>query len=106
MTLVETIFNILHTTFVWTSEIAGIYLLWIVIHYFASILYAKFCTPSNLFGFILSPMLVITPYCQGFRWIIYTGGNIITNMWTILATWIASKLCSNLLNRNANNKLQ
>jgi hypothetical protein len=31
------------------------------------------------------------------RWVIFNGGNIITNMWLILGTWIASRLCKNVL---------
>jgi hypothetical protein len=80
-------------------EIIGIYLLWIIIHYFSGILYHKFCTPSTILGFLISPFMVLTPYCSGLRWVIFNGGNIITNMWFIFGTWIASKLCKNLLTK-------
>ena len=80
-------------------EIIGIYLLWIVIHHLSGILYHKFCTPSTIIGFIISPFIVLTPYCSGLRWIIFNGGNIITNMWLICGTWFASKLCKNILTK-------
>jgi hypothetical protein len=78
-------------------EIIGIYLIWIIIHHFSGILYHKFCTPSTLLGFLISPFIVLTPYCSALRWVIFNGGNIITNMWIILGTWISSKLCKNIL---------
>ena len=72
---------------------SGIYLLWIVLHYFASHLYIKFCVPQTIFGFFISPFLTATPHCQGLRWVVYNGGNVINNMWVIIGTWI----CSNIL---------
>jgi len=77
-------------------EICGIYLLWICIHYFAGILYVHFCTPSTFIGFITSPLLAVTHECTAIRWIIYTGGNVISNMWIICGTWITSHLLKNI----------
>lgn len=95
--LIKNIYNEFKKYLKITFELLGIYLLWIVIHYFAGILYHKFCTPSTVLGFIISPFIIITPYCSGLRWVIFNGGNIITNMWLILGTWIASRLCKNVL---------
>ena len=71
-----------------------IYLLWIFIHHLAGILYCRYCTPTTLIGLLLSPFMVATPHCVAFRWIIYNGGVVITNMWIILGTWIAAYLLS------------
>ncbi len=76
--------------------VGGIYLLWICLHYFASHLYVKFCVPTTIVGFLLSPFMVATPHCQGLRWIVYNAANMINNMWVIFGTWI----CSTLLNYN------
>uniref|UniRef100_A0A6C0HH38 Uncharacterized protein n=1 Tax=viral metagenome TaxID=1070528 RepID=A0A6C0HH38_9ZZZZ len=73
-------------------ELVGIYVVWICIHYLAGILYSYFCTPATLIGFITSSLLAITPECRALRWIIYNGGNTISDMWIIIGTWIASKL--------------
>jgi len=70
----------------------GIYLTWIILHYFASHLYIKFCVPASFLGFVVSPFLTTTPHCQGLRWIIYNGANTINNMWVIIGTWISSNL--------------
>ena len=78
-------------------EIIGIYLLWIILHYVAGILYCKLCTPTNIVGFIISPFIALTPYCRALRWVIFNGGNIINNMWIVLGTWIATKICKNVL---------
>lgn len=75
-----------------TIRIIFIYFLWIKLHYIASILYTTFCTPNTLYGFIMSPFLIMTPQCQGLRWIIYTGANTINNMWIVLGTYICTKL--------------
>jgi len=77
---------------------SGIYIMWICLHYFASQLYIKFCTPTTIIGFLLSPFLTSTPHCQALRWIIYNGGIIINNMWVILATWV----CANIFVLNTN----
>jgi hypothetical protein len=90
------------TTIKWFFEISGIYLLWITLHYASGILYSKYCTPYSVFGFLASPVLAASPHCRGLRWVISTGGDIIVNMWVIIGTWIAAKLCGNLLNKNQN----
>jgi len=74
-------------------KIAGMYLLWILLHYTASHLYVKLCVPCDLTGFLISPFLTSTPHCQGLRWLIYNGATMINNMWVVLGTWF----CANLL---------
>ena len=91
------------TTVKWIFEISSIYLLWIILHYASGILYSKYCTPDSIFGFLASPILAASPHCRGLRWVISTGGDIIVNMWVVIGTWIAAKLCGNLLN-NKNDK--
>jgi len=91
--------NSVITTVKWTFEISGIYLLWIVLHYASGILYSKYCTPNSIFGFLASPVLAASPHCRGLRWVINTGGDVIVNMWVIIGTWVAAKLCGNLLNK-------
>ena len=71
---------------------SGIYLLWICLHYFSAHLYIKFCVPSTIIGFIMSPFLIMTPHCQGLRWIVYNAANIINNMWILIGAWIYSMI--------------
>jgi len=82
------IVRILHHVF----NAVGIYLLWIVLHYACSHLYVYYCTPMSFVGFITSPLVVPLPHCHAFRWIIYNGGNSITNMWIILGLWVTKHL--------------
>jgi len=70
----------------------GIYFVWILLHYFASHLYIRFCVPGSLMGLIVSPFLTTTPHCQALRWVIYNGANMINNMWIILGSWISTFL--------------
>ena len=85
--------NYIYKTFKFFINVSGIYFVWIFLHYVASHLYIKFCVPSTIFGFILSPFLAAAPQCQGLRWIVYTGGTTITTMWITLGTF----LCAHLL---------
>jgi len=73
-------------------KIVGIYLIWVTVHYFSSHLYVRWCTTNTVFGFILSPFLVTTAYCNVLRWCIYNCANQIIAMWTILGTWLITKI--------------
>ena len=73
-------------------KVSGIYLLWICLHYFSAHLYVKFCVPSTITGFIMSPFMIMTPHCQGLRWIVYNAANIINHMWILIGAWIYSMI--------------
>jgi hypothetical protein len=77
-------------------RISGVYLLWIFLHFCASYLYTKLCVPTTFVGLLMSPFLTATPHCQGLRWVIYNGANIINNMWIVVGTW----LCANIMGLN------
>jgi len=74
-------------------KVSGVYILWILLHYFASHLYIFYCVPNTYIGFFMSPFMTMAPHCQGLRWIVYNGADIIDNMWIILGTWV----CTNIL---------
>lgn len=85
------------SSFCWRTSLflfkaSGIYLLWICLHYFSSHLYVKFCVPNSLIGFIMSPFMIMTPHCQGLRWIVYNAANIINHMWILIGAWIYSMI--------------
>jgi hypothetical protein len=69
-------------------RIAQIYLFWISIHYIAAQLYIYMCVPQTIVGFIYSPFLAVTPQCQGLRWIVYMGGDVIQTMWITLGAFL------------------
>lgn len=72
--------------------VSKFYICWIIIHFIASQLYIKWCTPYSFYGFIISPFLTLTPHCQGLRWVLYNGAGVINHMWFIFGTW----LCANI----------
>ncbi len=74
------------------KKIIGIYLGWILIHYIAAHLYTYMCVPLTWYGFILSPLMVAAPHCQGLRWVVYNGGLTIINMWLVFGTWIGARI--------------
>ena len=88
-------------TFYFIFCASKIYLFWILLHYVASQLYVKLCVPQTLIGFIISPLLTVTPHCQGLRWIVYNGANIISNMWVVFGSWICTTI---LITATENNK--
>jgi hypothetical protein len=80
---------VLKTTLI-IIKASGLYLLWIFLHYFSAHLYIKFCVPSTFLGFLMSPLMISTPHCQGLRWIVYNAAGIINNMWILIGAWIYS----------------
>jgi len=89
-------FIFLYKTIKIVIRISGVYLLWIFLHFCASYLYTKLCVPTTFVGLLMSPFLTATPHCQGLRWVIYNGANIINNMWIVVGTW----LCANIMGLN------
>jgi hypothetical protein len=77
-------------TILFLFKASSIYLLWICLHYFSAHLYVKFCVPDTMVGFFMSPFVIMTPHCQGLRWIVYNAANIINNMWLLIGAWIYS----------------
>ena len=75
------------------SQVAGVYLTWITLHYVAAHLYTKFCAHDTVVGFILSPFMVVAPHCRALRWVVSTASGVIENMWIVFGTWV----CANIL---------
>ena len=74
-----------------TSVIGG-YGLWIIAHYVAANVYPMMCADLTLKGFLMSPFVVATPHCTALRWVIDSGGNVITSMWVVLGAWCISHI--------------
>ena len=65
---------------------------WMCLHHAAVHLYYHWCTPSTLLGFILSPIVVMSPQCIALRWTI----NNAASQLTVIAGFIAGYLSNNL----------
>jgi len=96
--MIITFFYFIIKSIIFLFNIGSIYFLWIFLHYTASHLYVKLCVPHTIIGFVLSPFMTATPHCQGLRWIVYNGANMINNMWIVFGTWIAANIL--VINRN------
>ena len=72
--------------------IAGIYLVWILIHYFSAHLYIQLCIPYTVVGFLLSPFQAPAPHCVALRYIVYKCGESVSEMWKIIILWICAKI--------------
>ncbi len=73
-------------------KMALMYGVCIISHYMSSHLYTNYCVEASLTGFLLSPLMTMSPHCQALRWVIYNGGYSINMMWFILGNWLLSKL--------------
>jgi len=76
-------------------EVCGIYIFWIIVHFISANLYAYYCAHLSLVGFFMSAFQAPSPHCTALRWAVTTGGNIITQMWCVLGTWICGKIFKN-----------
>jgi hypothetical protein len=73
-----------------------IYLLWTILHYLAAHYYVPICSPYGIWGFIITPILAVTPQCKALRWVITTSGNTMETMWVILGLWVCSQVPSTI----------
>jgi len=78
--------------FKWIFFISKVYILWIIIHYVSVQVYVKYCVPSSIWGFLISPLLVSSPHCKAMRWVLHNGANTIDNMWNTIGVWFSAKL--------------
>ena len=78
-------------------EVAGIFILWISIHYIASNLYPKFCAELSMLGFVKSIFVAQAPHCIALRWIIYNGGLAINSMWISIGMWVTTKMLKKIV---------
>ena len=76
------------------SNLEFVYLFMIAtfLHFIAANAYAKWCTPSTLFGFLISPFMSVTPVCNGLRWSITIFGDYLSSFWTTILLWISANL--------------
>lgn len=75
-----------------TWSVTGIYIIWTSIHFFATQLYAKYCTPYSIWGYLMAPFIVSSPHCTGLRWCISKGADTMISMWLVMGTWMATRL--------------
>ena len=68
------------------------YIFWIVIHYITTHIYSYLCTPLTIVGFILAPLLAISPQCIAINWMRTISIYTIENMWYILGIWVSSQM--------------
>ena len=73
-------------------KLVTIYFLWCILHYFASHIYVEIYVPANLYGFMISPFLTLSPHCQALRWIIHNSAHFINNSWILIGAWGCSYL--------------
>lgn len=81
----------------WVFNVGGIFIMWIVLHYIAANLYARYCAEYSLFGLIKSIFIAEAPHCMAMRWMIYHGGAAIHTMWVSIGIWFTGKLFSKFI---------
>ncbi len=86
------VFGTIYNATIFVFAVGKLYLLWILLHYFASHFYIKYCVPPTFMGLIVSPFFVPTPHCKALRWVIYNGGLTIESMFVMMGLWLYSKI--------------
>lgn len=89
---VMTAFKVVKPYLLVVNSVAGIYILWMVLHFVSANLYVYYCAHMSLFGFLMSPVLASAPHCRAIRWVLNSGAHSIDAMWIVLGTWVCSKL--------------
>jgi hypothetical protein len=90
--VVMTAFKVAKPYLVALNGVAGLYILWMVLHFVSANLYVYYCAHMSLFGFLMSPVLASAPHCRAIRWVLNSGAQSIDAMWIVLGTWVCSKL--------------
>jgi hypothetical protein len=87
-----TAFKVVKPYLLAVNSVAGLYILWMVLHFVSANLYVYYCAHMSLFGFLMSPVLASAPHCRAIRWVLNSGAQSIDAMWIVLGTWVCSKL--------------
>lgn len=74
------------------NEVAGIYILWITLHWLSSEMYMRMCVGRTVYDILISPFVAPLPHCIALRWMIYNGGRTIEVMWIVLGKWLLERL--------------
>lgn len=90
--MVMTAFKVAKPYLLVVNSVAGLYILWMVLHFVSANLYVYYCAHMSLFGFLMSPVLASAPHCRAIRWVLNSGAQSIDAMWIVLGTWVCSKL--------------
>jgi len=90
--MLMTAFNVAKPYLLVVNSVAGLYILWMVLHFVSANLYVYYCAHMSLFGFLMSPVLASAPHCRAIRWVLNSGSHSIDAMWIVLGTWVCSKL--------------
>lgn len=85
-------FNVAKPYLLAVNSVAGLYILWTVLHFVSANLYVYYCAHMSLFGFLMSPLLASAPHCRAIRWVLNSGTQSIDAMWIVLGAWVCSKL--------------
>jgi hypothetical protein len=83
----------------WIFNIGGVFIIWILLHFTAANLYARFCAELSLIGFIKSIFVAEAPHCIAMRWVIYNGGATIHTMWISIGVWFTGKIFQKMISR-------
>jgi hypothetical protein len=90
--MVMTAFKVAKPYLLVVNSVAGLYILWMVLHFVSANFYVYYCAHMSLFGFLMSPVLASAPHCRAIRWVLNSGAQSIDAMWIVLGTWVCSKL--------------
>lgn len=93
-------FNLLRNTMnsSWITDFykaAGIYFLWIFLHWCSVQAYQYFCAPLSFWGLFFGASFASQmPHCRGALWLLNFTHQSVTQMWVFLGIWISTRVMS------------
>ena len=93
-------YSINHSRIVAITSFTLTYFLWILLSYFSTHMYAHFCAEWSIFGFILHPLMVVSPQCTALRWFVVQGASSISQCFAIMSSFVIASLVGGSLNQN------
>jgi hypothetical protein len=86
------VFNAAKPYLQFINSVAGVYILWVFLHFVSANLYVYYCAHKSFFGALMSPLLASSPHCRALRWVLNSSAQSIDAMWLVLSAWVCSKL--------------
>lgn len=90
------VYNLYTKTMSTIPGIVFVYFGVVAVHYIASNVYPTLCSPWSIFGFIMTPFMVVTPHCEALRWSIHYTGDQIRNGWLWVGAYLVGYFGTNV----------
>ena len=67
-----------------------------LVHQFSANMYSNMCAPLTINGIFMSPLMIVTPHCQGLQWVMKYSGDQIKSSWIWLGGYLVYYISNNV----------